>query len=70
MIDRIAENDAIRLSKQYPVLTIVGPRQSGKTTLCQKAFSEHAYVSLENLEERELALQDPKSFFRPVLKTH
>lgn len=62
MIDRIAENDAIRLSKQYPVLTIVGPRQSGKTTLCQKAFTEHAYVSLENLEERELALHDPKSF--------
>lgn len=62
MIDRIVENDAIRLSKQYPVLTIVGPRQSGKTTLCQKAFTEHAYVSLENLEERELALHDPKSF--------
>jgi uncharacterized protein len=51
MIARIAQNEAIRLSKQYPVLTIVGPRQSGKTTLCQEAFKNHQYVSLENLEE-------------------
>lgn len=62
MIDRIAEKEAIRLSKQYPVLTIVGPRQSGKTTLCQKVFEAYSYVSLENLEEREQALHDPKSF--------
>lgn len=62
MINRIAENEAVRLSKQYPVLTVVGPRQSGKTTLCQKIFKEHSYVSLENLEEREQAIHDPKSF--------
>jgi predicted AAA+ superfamily ATPase len=62
MINRIAEKEAVRLSKQYPVLTIVGPRQSGKTTLCQKVFEAYSYVSLENLEEREQALHDPKSF--------
>lgn len=62
MIDRAAEKEAIRLVKQYPVLTIVGPRQSGKTTLCRKAFKNYAYVSLENLEDREFAKQDPKSF--------
>ncbi len=62
MIERIAEKEAVRLSKQYPVLTVIGPRQSGKTTLCQKVFKEYAYVSLENLEERNQALYDPKSF--------
>jgi predicted AAA+ superfamily ATPase len=62
MINRIVEKEAVRLSKQYPVLTIVGPRQSGKTTLCQKVFEEYSYVSLENLEEREQAIHDPKSF--------
>ncbi len=62
MIDRIAEKEALQLSKQYPVLTVVGPRQSGKTTLCQKVFKEYSYVSLENLEERNQAIHDPKSF--------
>lgn len=62
MINRIAEKEALRLAQQYPVLTIVGPRQSGKTTLCQKVFGHYSYVSLENLEDRSLALNDPKSF--------
>jgi predicted AAA+ superfamily ATPase len=62
MIDRIAEKEAFRLSKQYPVLTIVGPRQSGKTTICKKVFPDYAYVSLEDIEDRNLASEDPKSF--------
>lgn len=62
MIKRIAANEALRLTKQYPVLTIVGPRQSGKTTLCQNTFQGYSYVSLEGLEERNLALNDPRAF--------
>src|SRR2546421_6969968 len=62
MINRIAIKQATRLVKQYPVLTIVGPRQSGKTTLCKLAFKDYDYVSLENLEDREFALKDPKAF--------
>lgn len=45
-----------------PVLTVIGPRQSGKTTLVRHAFPRHAYVSLEHPEERREALEDPRSF--------
>lgn len=46
----------------FPVLTVTGPRQSGKTTLCRVAFPNHAYVSLEDPQERDFALRDPRSF--------
>lgn len=68
MIPRIAENTALRLSRQYPVLTIVGPRQSGKTTLCRQVFGDHSYVSLENLDDRGLAVHDPKAFLNRYTK--
>lgn len=47
----------------YPVVTLVGPRQSGKTTLVRAEFPEHDYVNLEHPEVRELALRDPNAFF-------
>jgi len=47
---------------QYPVVTITGPRQSGKTTLCRMLFPDKPYASLEAPEERSFALQDPKGF--------
>ena len=46
----------------FPVITLTGPLQSGKTTLEKAAFPEHAYVSLEDPEEREQALGDPRGF--------
>lgn len=68
MIPRIAEDTALRLSRQYPVLTIVGPRQSGKTTLSRQVFKDYAYVSLENLDDRGLAVHDPKAFLNRYTK--
>lgn len=50
------------LSTQYPVLSITGPRQSGKTTLCKALFKSMKYVNLEDLDEREFAQNDPKGF--------
>lgn len=47
---------------QYPVVTVTGPRQSGKTTLVQSAFPRYAYVSLEDPDLRSLALEDPRGF--------
>ncbi len=47
----------------YPVVTLTGPRQSGKTTLVKEAFPEHAYVSLEDPDHRLLAAEDPRGFF-------
>ena len=49
-------------ASQYPVVTITGPRQSGKTTLVKALFPEKPYVSLEDIENRNQAIQDPKGF--------
>lgn len=49
-------------ARGFPVITLTGPRQAGKTTLAKAAFPEHAYVSLEDPEEREQALTDPRGF--------
>lgn len=62
MIKRTVEQHLLRLAKQYPVVTITGPRQSGKTTLSQIVFPHKRYISLENLENRRMAVQDPQRF--------
>lgn len=62
MIPRHASATLQRLATGFPVLAITGPRQSGKTTLARALFSTKTYVSLENPEEREFALTDPKRF--------
>ena len=51
-----------RLAGLYPVIGITGPRQSGKTTLAKLLFPKLAYVSLENLDIRMQAQQDPRAF--------
>lgn len=50
-------------AKEYPVVTLTGPRQAGKTTLVRKVFPNHLYCNLENPETRRLASEDPKQFF-------
>jgi len=49
-------------AKEYPVVTIIGPRQSGKTTLVRELFEGHSYVNLEEPQLRRLAQEDPKAF--------
>ncbi len=61
-IRRDVENDLLRLSRQYPVVTVTGPRQSGKTTLCEHVFPEYRYISLEEIHLREFANNDPVGF--------
>lgn len=48
--------------QQYPVVTVIGPRQSGKTTLVKHIFPEMPYANLEALDIRQLAETDPRSF--------
>lgn len=64
MIKRKITSFVKEAAHQYPVVTITGPRQSGKTTLCKTSFPQYAYISLENPENREFALEDPKGFLR------
>jgi len=47
---------------KYPVLTLLGPRQSGKTTLVRQLFKDYEYQSLEDPDIREIASSDPRGF--------
>lgn len=62
MIRRTLEGQLNAAATRYPVVTIIGPRQSGKTTLTRMAFPDHSYVSLETPSEREFADDDPIGF--------
>ena len=54
--------ELIEVASQYRVVTLTGPRQAGKTTLARLSFPEHAYVSLEDPDLRNLAITDPRAF--------
>jgi len=62
MIPRKLRTKLQELAGYYPVVVVTGPRQSGKTTLCQSTFPEKAYVSLESLDNRDYAHSDPRGF--------
>jgi len=47
MVERLLQARVVDLARRYPVVTITGPRQAGKTTLCRMAFPKMRYVSLE-----------------------
>lgn len=61
-IKRTVSNILRRAAQQFPVLALTGPRQSGKTTLVKKIFSEKPYVLLEDIDTREFAQRDPRGF--------
>ncbi len=56
------------LARQYPVVTVTGPRQSGKTTLCRKVFKTKEYVNLEAPDTRLFAREDPRGFLAQFSK--
>ena len=62
MIDRTIEPVLKDLVAKYPVVTLTGPRQSGKTTLCRKVFPDMPYANLESPDTRAFAATDPRGF--------
>ncbi len=62
MINRTITQELLTLTTEYPVVTILGPRQAGKTTLAQEGLPNYAYSNLESPETRELAKNDPKAY--------
>ena len=72
-IKRNLENVVSQVTKEYPVVLVTGPRQVGKTTMLQKLMegTERGYVTLDDLNERNIAKTDPELFLQlhkpPVL---
>jgi len=64
MIDRTLAKKLKKAITQYPVVTLTGPRQSGKTTLAKMVFPHYTYISLENPDQRSFAMDDPISFLQ------
>lgn len=64
LITRRLKDEFIRLSRIFPVITLTGPRQSGKTTLCKVLFSDYNYINLEDIQLREIIAESPKSFLK------
>lgn len=62
MINRSLSKKLKHLASKFPVVSVLGPRQSGKTTLVRDVFSKMDYVSLEDLDNREFAIKDPRGF--------
>jgi predicted AAA+ superfamily ATPase len=62
VIERNAAATITDLAAVYPVVTVTGPRQSGKTTLCRALFPDRAYVNLEPLDVRDSVRRDPRGF--------
>lgn len=66
-IKRKISERVLLLSGQFPVLGILGPRQSGKTTLSKVLFPKHKYVNLEELDTRKFAQEDPRRFLQSLV---
>lgn len=64
MIKRAISEKILQLAGKYPVVSVTGPRQSGKTTLVRDIFPEYRYVSLERPTDRALAEEDPEAFLQ------
>lgn len=62
MIERTLKNKLLEMIGKYPIVTLTGPRQSGKSTLLKTSFSTYQYVSLEDLDMRLFATEDPRGF--------
>lgn len=63
MIKRTMVKALEAMAQQFPVVAVMGPRQSGKTTLTKETFPHYAYVSMEDLDTRRAAQEDPRGFF-------
>ena len=66
MIVREASEKLTKLSRAFKAVAVIGPRQSGKTTLVKSTFPDKPYFSLENLDTRKFAMEDPRGFFANV----
>ncbi len=67
-IPRKIEGRISALRNKYPIISLSGPRQSGKTTLLKNLFQDYQYLSLENPDHQDFAVNDPKQFLNTYSK--
>ena len=65
-VRRRAETELQRCADHFPVVTVLGPRQSGKTTLVKSYFKNYSYINLEDPEFYDLAKNDVNAFFSMI----
>ncbi len=70
MFKRDIEERLRYFATKLPVVTILGPRQSGKTTIAKATFPEHTYISFEDIDRRSFATDDPRRFLREYENEH
>jgi len=63
-VPRLITAETLAAAKEFPIITISGPRQSGKTTLARNLFGQLPYYNLESPDTLDLIAGDPRSFFR------
>src|ERR1035438_9174102 len=68
MIARDIEPRLKTLARQFPAIVLTGPRQSGKSTVCQKVFANLPYTTLESPDVRAFASEDPRGFLKQFPK--
>jgi len=69
MYKRAIEPYLSEVASKYKCITLIGPRQSGKTTLAKKAFKEFEYFNFENPDIRNMALYDPRKFLSGIKRS-
>lgn len=61
-VERDIVKEVLDMAEAYPIVTVLGPRQSGKTTLVREVFKKKPYASLEDPDTRKFAEEDPRGF--------
>ncbi|WP_299978204.1 ATP-binding protein [Desulfobacula sp.] len=69
MIERSLSKKILSMTKSFPVITLTGPRQSGKTTLVRWLFPDYEYINLENLNDLHAVQEDPLRFLKAFSST-
>ena len=69
MIFRDLSKELLQQLKEYPIVTVLGPRQAGKTTLARELLKDYTYVSLETPDILAFAREDPRGFLARYRET-
>jgi len=66
LFDRMLKKELLSAARKMPVITLIGPRQSGKTTLAKNTFPDYEYISIERPDIRAEVIDDPRGFLSRI----